>query len=116
MTNKTPIMWRRFHMPDGSYFYSKPANRFQGEFYVNDLGNPIIKKVKIPKMNKAGRVIKDKKGKPALVEKDVLCGYKKRQLTLNDCPIPKFAEGLDFDLVSEDEVPQSFGGPKENAK
>jgi len=102
-------------MPDGFYFYSKPANRFQGGFYVNDLGSPIIKRVKVPKTNKTGRILKDKKGKPALVEKDVLCGYKKRELTLNDCPIPKFAQGLDFDLVSENEVPRESGGTKEQA-
>lgn len=102
-------------MPDGSFFYSKPANRFQGGFYVNDLGNPIIKKVKVPKTNKTGRIAKDKNGKPALVEKDVLCGYKKRELTLNDCTVPKFALGLDFDLVSEDEVPRSLGSTKEDA-
>lgn len=102
-------------MPDGSKFYSRPASRFQGGFYINDLGNPIIKKVKVPKTNKTGRVVKDKKGKPALVEKDVLCGYKKREITLNDCPIPKFAHGLDFDLVPKSEVPQSFGGTKEDA-
>lgn len=99
-------------MPDGSAFYSRPSKKYQGGFYINDLGNPIIKRTKVPRVNKTGQIIKDKHGKPSLINKDVLCGYSRRELTVNDCPIPKFAQDLDFDIVPENEVPNEFGGKK----
>lgn len=77
---------------------------------VEDKERPILEEVKSQDENGQEVILHQISGyqKKTIVigynKKTVLVGYEKRSLTLEDCPIPKDCEGLDFITLDDSEI------------
>ena len=96
---------RVFKREDGSVVYNSISPKYEGGHFVPDLSKPIFEEV-------------DDRTQPIFSEalpevivgyakKQVLVGHQKRELTLEDCRIPKALEGLPFVVMDESDLVES---------